>query len=164
MVFHAPVAKATWHPTINEMLMIRCEGDEARGLMHLWDPSWETPQIIDFGAHIPGGRVIGRTIIRWLNSESPHPTIFFSDSQDYLLASLSAIEDGDLHWQETDSNGVSIYGEREESPLVLMPATQKRQFRKVVVEEPTEEFNFSEMSGGSDEMDDTFHFKRAVDS
>jgi len=97
MIFHAPIAKATWHPTIDEVLLIRCEGDESRGLVHLWDPSWDRPKIIDFASRLPGGKIIGgkiigKTVGRWLNTETTTPMVFFSDSQDCILASVGSEE------------------------------------------------------------------------
>ncbi len=143
--------------------MIRCEGHDARGLVHIWEPSWERPRIIDFGAYIPGGKIIGKTIVRWLNVDSAFPAMFFSDSKDYLLCSLSTEEDGDLPWQAAESKGVSIHSEGGESPLELIPTPEKRQFRKVAVEETIEDYKIEDMSSGSEEMDDTFLFKKIVE-
>ncbi len=44
-----------------------------------------------------------------------------------------------------------------------MSAPEKRQFRKVVVEESIEDYNIDDMSSGSEEMDDTFSFKKFVE-
>ena len=162
MILHAPIARVTWHPTIDELLMIRCEGEETRGLVHLWDPSWEKPKVVDFTTQIPGGKILGKTIMRWLNIESEHPAILFSDSQDYILASVSEIDDGDVPWQDAVIRGFDIYGQREESPLNLVPADEKRQRGKVTIESLMEEEGITRMSGGSDEVEDTFRFRKFV--
>ncbi|KAE8446705.1 hypothetical protein EG329_011749 [Mollisiaceae sp. DMI_Dod_QoI] len=162
MILHAPIAKATWHPSIDELLMIRCEGDEARGLVHLWDPSWDRPQIMDFAKQIPGGKILGKTISRWLNVNSPNPAIFFSDSQDCILSSLS---EGDLPWQDAEIRAFDIYGQREESPLQLVPANQKHTNGKVTIADlidDEDEDGGMRMSGGSDDVDDTFQFRKFV--
>ena len=62
MIFHAPVAKVTWHPSIDELILVRCEGNESKALIHLWDPTWESPKILDFAAQLPGGKTIGRRL------------------------------------------------------------------------------------------------------
>jgi hypothetical protein len=160
MIFHAPIAKATWHPTIDELLLVRCEGEESRGLVHVWDPSWEVPKIINFATQMTGGKVIGKTVGRWLNTESGTPAIFFSDSQDCVLASIS--DDGEgLPWSGADSRGVDIYGQIEESPLSLVAADEKRPYGRV--EMVMEDEGMTRMSGGSSEVDDTFRFKKFVE-
>lgn len=161
MIFHAPVAKITWHPTINELIMIRCE--ESRGIAHLWDPSWEKPQIINFAQQVPGGKVIGKTVAKWLNSESSSPALLFSDTQDCLLASLSDADDGDLPWQDSEAQGVDIYGQRTESPLDLVSTNEKKS-SKVTIEALMEEDSFTRMSSGSEEVDDTFHFRKGIEA
>lgn len=144
--------------------MIRCEGDEARGLVHLWDPSWESPKIIDFAKQIPGGKLLGKTIVRWLNVESDHPAIFFSDSQDCLLAALSEEQDGDVPWQNAEVRSFDIYGQREESPLNLVPANEKHTHGKVSIADLMEnDDGMMGMSGESDEVDDTFQFRKFVE-
>lgn len=81
LVHHSPIAKITWNPSIPEHLMIRCEGEECKALAYLWEPSWESPRILDFSARLPEGKIIGRSIIRWLSTdkETNVPAIFFSD-------------------------------------------------------------------------------------
>jgi len=161
MIMHAPIAKATWHPSINEVLMIRCEGDESRGLVHIWEPSWDQPRIVDFQAQIPGGKLIGKTICRWLNVDSQNPAIFFSDSQDCILASIPSTDDEDVPWQEAQLQSSEAYGQREESPLNLIPADKKQ--GRVTIEDLMEDEGITGMSGGSDEMEDTFRFRKFVE-
>jgi len=156
IILHAPIAKITWHPTVDEMLMVRCEGEEGRGLVHLWDPSWAAPRILDFGTQIPGGKVIGKTVVRWLKAEIP--AIFFSDSQYCMLASFAGPAD-DVPWQDPEVRGVDIYGQREESPLNLVPADEKRPYGRVV---DVFDDGMTGMSGGSDEVEDTFRFRKFV--
>jgi hypothetical protein len=171
LILHSPIAKVTWHPSTNEVLLIRCEGEESRGLVHLWDPSWETPKIVDFATLVPGGKVIGRTVGRWLNTpshssasipSSSAPSIFFSDSQDYMLASLG---DGDeeVLWQEEAIRAVDIYGRREESPLNLIPADEMEMQLGTNLGGDLEA-DGTDFSGGSGEVDDTFRFKKPVSS
>jgi hypothetical protein len=164
MVLHAPIAKVTWHPCINELLMIRCEGEESKGLIHLWEPSWQSPKILDFGSQVPEGKIIGKSIARWLNCDSSVPAVFFSDTQDCILASLSEPEEDDLPWQDAGVRGFDIYGQREESPLNLVAADEKTGYARAHIEalmngEPT----MTGMTGGTDEVDDTFRFKKFID-
>ena len=164
MILHSPIAKVTWHPSIDEILLIRCEGDDGRSLAHLWDSSWPGPRIIEFAKQMAGGKTIGKTVIRWLNFESPAPAVYFSDSQDCILASLPDVpdvgeKDATLPWIDAVARGFDIYGQHEESPLSLVPA--KERYGRVRMDEMDE--GSTRMSGGTDEVDDTFRFKRFID-
>ncbi|KAH8815661.1 hypothetical protein F5884DRAFT_852127 [Xylogone sp. PMI_703] len=169
VIFHSPIAKCNWHPRINELLMIRCEGEERNGLVYLWDPSWEGPKIVNFEMQIPGGKLIGKSVIRWLNVNFIHPAIFFSDSQDCILTSVSRPEDTEnVPWQDAPSKPFDIYDDRPESPLVLVPAEEKRPFRRVNVDNTyaEDEDSFAGLSVDSDdadEVDDTFQFRKFVE-
>jgi WD40 repeat protein len=158
LILHAPIAKLTWHPSINEVLMIRCE--ESRGIVQLWDSSWEKPEVINFAEQMPGGKVIGKTIARWLNVDSPNPAMLFSDSQDCLLATISN-DTEEVPWHDAETRRVDIYGQREESPLDFLTTGEKRK-GKVTIDALIEEDSFSRMDSGTDEMDDTFQFRKFV--
>ncbi|KAM3074768.1 hypothetical protein ACMFMG_008185 [Clarireedia jacksonii] len=164
LILHAPVARIIWHPSITELLMIRCEGEENKGRAHLWDPSWEMPKIINFGTQVPEGKIIGKSIIRWLNIDHIFPSLFFSDSQDYMLASLSRPEDtASLPWSDAEARGIDIYGQPDESPLNLVDPVEKRHFRRVKVDPlPDDGDSYMNISEGSEqELDDTFHFLKS---
>ncbi|KAF7879267.1 hypothetical protein EAF04_000464 [Stromatinia cepivora] len=162
LIMHAPVARVTFHPSVNELLMIRCDGEENGGRVQLWDPSWDTPRIITFGMRLPEGRIIGKSIIRWLNVVSAFPSIFFSDSQDCILMSLSKPEDtGMAPWHDSKAGEVDIYGQTKESPLNLGGVEGKRPFRRANADSIADKDNsYTDMSEGSEELDDTFQFRK----
>ncbi|KAJ8065591.1 hypothetical protein OCU04_006267 [Sclerotinia nivalis] len=162
LIMHAPVARVTFHPSVNELLMIRCEGEENKGRVQLWDPSWITPRIITFGMQLPEGKIIGKSIIRWLNVVSAFPSIFFSDSQDCILMSLSKAEDtGMVPWHDSEAREVDIYGQTKESPLNLGGVEGRRPFRRANADSIADKDNsYLDMSEGSEELDDTFHFRK----
>lgn len=166
MIFHSPVAKATWHPSINKIILVRCDGEDSRSLVHLWDPSWPGPKIINYAQQMVGGKVIGKTISRWLNAESSPPTIYFSDSQDCILSCLpdepdqadDGCKDSTLPWMDAPARDSNIFGQQEESPLSLVPATER--YGRVRMDEMDE--GSTRMSGGSEDVDDTFLFKKFI--
>lgn len=162
LIMHAPVARVTFHPSVNELLMIRCEGEENKGRVQLWDPSWEAPKIINFATRLPEGKIIGKAIIRWLNVASAFPSIFFSDSQDCILMSLSKPEDTEMvPWHDSEAKGVDIYGQTEESPLNLVGVEKERPSRRVNADTIADNDNsYMDLSEGSEELDDTFHFRK----
>lgn len=146
--------------------MIRCEGDENRGVAHIWEARWESPKVIDFNTCIPGGQILGKAVIRWLDMDSPQPVMFFSDSEDFMLASLSGPQDGALPWEETqaeDETNVDMHGEREESPLDLVPSPIKSLNNSKSSIDETTGNSFSAMSAGSGDLEDTFQFKKFVE-
>ncbi len=102
--------------------------------------------------------MIGKTIGRWLNAESGSPAIFFSDSQDYILAS-GTDDAGALPWQDTEGRESNVHGQPEESPLSLVAVDEKRPFGRI--HELTDD-EMTRMSDGSSEVDDTFRFRKFV--
>ncbi|KAF7897550.1 hypothetical protein EAF00_005778 [Botryotinia globosa] len=162
LIMHSPVARVTFHPSVNELLMVRCEGEENKGRIKMWDPSWDAPRIVNFGLQIPEGKIIGKSTIKWLNVASVSPSIFFSDSQDCILLSLSKLEDAEMvPWHESEARGVDIYGQTQESPLNLVEGDGKRHFKRVNADDTADNDNtYMDMSDGSEELDDTFHFRK----
>lgn len=173
LIQHSPVAKLTWNPSINELLLIRCENDDTKGIAYLWEPSYETPKIIDFSTQLPDGRVMGKTVIRWLRTppseddqeESQTAALFFADTQDTLLASLSE-NDEDVPWNEAKAKAMNIYGQAEESPLniVDMPYHENAGSE---LPSPEEAGNGTILTLGEEDMtegdmDDTFEFKKST--
>lgn len=173
LIQHAPVAKLTWHPSINELLLIRCESDDTKGVAYIWEPTFGTPRIVDFSAQLPEGRTLGRTVIRWLptpsssdiEEEGQVPALFFADTQDTILASLSENEN-EVPWNEAKEKAVDIYGQTEESPLniVDMPYHEDAGSQ---MPSPEEAGNGTILTLGEEDMtegdlDDTFDFKKST--
>lgn len=169
LVQHSPVAKITWHPSIDELLLIKCESEDTKGVAYLWEPSFEVPRIVDFGAQLPEGRTMGKTVIRWLptngedDSRTPAPALFFADAHDTILASLSESSE-DVPWNEAKAKAVDIYGQTEESPLNIVDMPYHESMRGDM---PSPEGDATIMTLGEEDeteegdMDDTFHFKKS---
>ncbi len=149
LLFHTPVASLAWHPTIRESLLVRCEGDEYQHVTFVWDPLSEGPQTIDFGRRLPGTNASGKSHASWLNTEAgAAPTIFFSDAKNYVLASLAESDDASLPWPQVAAAGWSAGDHREESPLELVPASDR----------PVSRYGDRDEDGS--ELEDTFVHKR----
>lgn len=173
LIQHSPVAKLTWHPSINELLLIRCENDDTKGVAYLWEPSYETPTIIDFSTQLPDGRVMGKAVVRWLRTppsedneeEGQTPALFFADTQDTLLASFSEIEE-DVPWDEAKAKAMDIYGQAEESPLNIVDMPYHEDAGSEMPS-PEEAGNGTILTLGEEDMtegdmDDTFEFKKST--
>ncbi|KAK3333181.1 WD40-repeat-containing domain protein [Cercophora scortea] len=125
LLFHGNISNLSWHPSIQETLLIRCEGDQYSGLVFVWDPLSEGPQLVDFTQRLPDKRVAGKWRASWIgvDSSSP-PSLFFSDAQSYVLASLSDPNPDSLPWGDREIIEQGDPMIREESPLELVPAPE----------------------------------------
>lgn len=106
---------------------------------------------------------MGKSVARWLVFNATTPAVFFSDTQDCILAVLGDGGEEDLPWQDAVARGVDIYGEQEESPLNLVAADEKQQWRRGTMDALMNEPTMTRMSGDSDEVDDTFRFRKFVE-
>ncbi|KAL2170538.1 hypothetical protein VTG60DRAFT_4646 [Thermothelomyces hinnuleus] len=154
LLFHGNVASLSWHPQIPETLQIRCEGDQYNGLVFVWDPLSEGPHSLDFARHLPGGKAGGKQRALWLGSnESSPPSVFFSDTHNYVLASLGDADQIPPPWGDHELSGQGPLAggdsDREESPLNLVPAPDARP-----------EVPDLEGDGDYSELEDTFVYKR----
>jgi hypothetical protein len=119
LLFHSEVRSVTWHPTLRETLLIRCDGDLYNGMVFVWDPLSEGPRTVDFASHLPDQKVTGRPQATWLHLDDYEtPVLFFSDEHSYVLASVGESEHEVPYWQDRSA----IESHREESPLELVPA------------------------------------------
>jgi hypothetical protein len=164
MIQHSPIAKISWHASIPELLLLRCEGDECRGLSYLWEPSYEVPKIVDFSTQLPEGKIMGKAVIRWLatssDTEAGDPALFFSDSQDCILASVLEGEGGEVPWKQAEKKAVDIYGQLEESPLDLVPARKGKVSAREIMDAEATITTFD--VGAGEEVDDTFRFRKFI--
>lgn len=123
LLFHGDVSNLSWHPTVRESLLIRCEGDQYDGIVFVWDPLSEGPRSVDFAQSMPGKRTVGKWRASWLGLEESAPiSLFISDAQNYLLASLPDHDHDLLPWSRHPNTGHTDRTTREESPLELVPA------------------------------------------
>jgi hypothetical protein len=126
--------------------MIRCDGDLYTNIVFVWDPLSEGPGTLDFTSHLPGQKGIRKSQTHWLRIEDTEkPSLFFSDSHDYVLATVAETGQDGLCWED---GGNSEERQREESPLELVPA------------DTTVDPTFDEDEDGyASELEDTFVHK-----
>jgi len=126
LLFHGNVSNLSWHPTISETLLIKCEGDQYSGLVFVWDPLSEGPRSVDFGQYLPGAKTVGKWRASWLGIDEASPvSLFLSDAQNYMLASLADPDQGLLPWSGHSNAGHTERTSRDESPLELVPAEEE---------------------------------------
>ncbi|KAM7193597.1 WD40 repeat-like protein [Rhypophila sp. PSN 637] len=125
LLFHGDVSKLSWHPTVRETLLIRCEGDQYSRIVFVWDPLSEGPRSVDFAQYLPGGKTVGRWRASWLGLDEANPiSLILSDSQNCMLASLPDHDQVLLPWSGHPNTGNAERTTREESPLELVPADE----------------------------------------
>jgi len=145
LLFHGSISAMSWHPSIPETLLIRCEGDQYDGLVFVWDPLSEGPRSVDFAQHLPRAKTAGKWRALWLGLDaSCPPSLFLSDAQNYLLASLTEPDQETLPWDNLAGSDIR----RAESPLELVPAEDAELEALDVGEED------------NSELEDTFVHKR----
>lgn len=150
LLFHADVSSIDWHPSIKELLLIRCTG-EGSGAAFLWDPISGGPQVLDLSDQVPGGQVTGRVHAEWLAVDGDAAGILLRDDKQYLIASFCESADDQPIWSQNrgdDNFSVTQDRARSESPLELVPAPTHRSDD----DEPP-------VLDASD-LDDTFHFRK----
>jgi hypothetical protein len=148
-MFHANITKVEWHPSVPELLLVRCEGEAYSSIVFVWDPLSDGPRPIQFSPHLSNTKLTGRTNISWLRTIEEPAVLFFTDHQEGILASLT---DADAEeklppWaKQTTSN-----------PCVINKLTPGLSTTK---NEPDDD-NSTDMDEGISELDDTFHFKKS---
>src|SRR5688572_6430505 len=38
LLFHGNIRSLSWHPSVRETLLVRCDGDSYSGIVFIWDP------------------------------------------------------------------------------------------------------------------------------
>lgn len=147
LMFHGNISTASWHPSVRETLLIRCEGDLYQGLVFVWDPLTEGPKPIDFTSQPSMGQITGKSQIIWLALKDIEPgVLFFSDSKNYIMASLVDSEEDPVPWEGKQNSALHSATRTDDSLLDILHANGSDQG--------------ADGEDDDDELDDTFHFKR----
>ncbi|KAI0389826.1 hypothetical protein F5Y17DRAFT_462368 [Xylariaceae sp. FL0594] len=141
LMFHANITKAEWHPSLPELLLVRCEGEAYSGIAFVWDPLSDGPRPIDFLPHLSSKRLAGRTSVSWLKTVEEPAVLFLTDHQECILTSLA---DGD--------GGAKRLPWAQQNP----PTTDI-----ITTDDGPDDGYSTDMDGGVSELDDTFHFKKS---
>jgi hypothetical protein len=99
LMFHS-VVDFHWHPTARELLLVTCQDEKYRGVSFVWDPLSEGPKPVSLGAHLPNGKIVGRTRTTWINSDPEFPVVVISDAQNGVLVSCSDGAQCPTPWRE----------------------------------------------------------------
>ncbi|KAI1196648.1 hypothetical protein F5X97DRAFT_205775 [Nemania serpens] len=146
LIYHANVAKAEWHPSQPELLLVRCEGEGYSTLVFVWDPLSNGPHPVEFSRQLPNAKVTGQADATWLDTSTEPAALFFTDHAKYVLLSLADID--------------AQVGTDAAPPWAT----------HVNMDTPTEfdilinnidDSNSTDGDDGITELDDTFHFKKS---
>ncbi|KAH8197506.1 hypothetical protein TruAng_008327 [Truncatella angustata] len=144
LIFHAEISRVEWHPSQPELLLVKCEGQDHAGKVFVWDPLSEGPRAVDFTSHF-AGNVSGRSSAYWLQLPEGPASLFFTDSESYLLGSMAGPEDGNVPWRLYQS----------------APSASSRQAARSPLSSAKEhDMDDSDMGGDASQLDDTFQFKK----
>lgn len=103
LMFHSNVS-FTWHPTARELLLVTCQDNNYRGVSFVWDPLSAGPKAVSLEAHVPDGKLVGRSQSTWLNGDSEYPILLLSDAQHYLMMLCADVEQSLAPWGEATGN------------------------------------------------------------
>ncbi|KAG9254884.1 uncharacterized protein F5Z01DRAFT_57791 [Emericellopsis atlantica] len=84
LVFHSPVS-FSWHPTVQELLLITCRVDERRTLPFVWDPLMDGPRSVLSEQALSSQ---GKMEAHWVDWENEQPVLLLNDSQRYCFVSV----------------------------------------------------------------------------
>jgi hypothetical protein len=85
LIFHLAVS-FSWHPTMQELLLINCRVDERRSLPFVWDPLMDGPRIVnDNEEALP---TQSKLEAHWVNWEAEQPVLLLNDAEHYSFASV----------------------------------------------------------------------------
>lgn len=144
IMFHAEISRVDWHPSQPELLLVKCDGQDYNGVIFTWDPLSGGPGVCDLRSHLPESKISGRSSTYWLQSRTGPASLFFADSQHYLLGAMVDADEDEVPW------GVS-------QPTFSIDSNQSARFPGDFVKES--DGDESDMGEGVSQLDDTFHFK-----
>ncbi|KAH6896963.1 WD40-repeat-containing domain protein [Thelonectria olida] len=115
LMFHSTV-NFDWHPAIRELLLVTCQDENHRGVSFVWDPLTNGPEPVLLEAHLPDGKLVGKTQSVWINGETESPVLLISDAQRYLMMSCAdAADQCPTPWHEPGGNDRVLGSAREAS-------------------------------------------------
>ncbi|MCJ1467897.1 hypothetical protein MMC07_006522 [Pseudocyphellaria aurata] len=134
LIHHSPVKKVWWHPSIVNLLLIQC--DLVDPVAHLWNAAWEAPKVIK----LPLDKLDGKIEAKWLFDEAIDlHMLMLGNAHNYVIGHISP--DGELASlpDEIETTGAGP-------------------------EDMFDEGNSLDLCKVSDEVDDTFRFRRHAES
>lgn len=118
LIFHNSVSTMSWHPTVQEELLITCEGEAYDSLPFVWNPLSEGPRPVNFLHALPDAKSNGKTQCSWLDWPSETVLLHFADSKHTVLAALAEAEQPPPSWQHATNQGWKSGSSKLETPLM----------------------------------------------
>ena len=154
MIHHSPIRSVNWHPTSNDMLLLHCAIDEP--IVHLWNASWSSPQILDIRLEKTCGRIEACWIFTAVHESS---RLMIGNANNYTTVSLNA--DGEVLPATTTEETINLGADDrfdEGNSMDLSPIKLSHDCATINLSAESPES--SGRWGGSGDLDDTFQFKR----
>lgn len=108
LIFSSDIASFRWHPVIPELLLVTCQGRDSDGVVFVWDPLSDGPQVLDCALRFPDEKISPKWQVRWIRSDTNPGVIYVGDSSRYVLASLVESDEAQPNWSDvhlSPSNG-----------------------------------------------------------
>ncbi len=154
LIHHSPVRSVHWHPTFHNLIMLHCAVDQA--VVYVWKMSSNSPRVLPFHLDRTGGR-LGDCWISTAANESPR--LMLGNAHNYAFLSLSA--DGAILPER------EFKGTLDSEPDDRFDEGNSMDLSPVKLSQDGMTTNFPDVSpgssgrwGGSDDLDDTFSYRR----
>ncbi|KAH7329247.1 WD40-repeat-containing domain protein [Stachybotrys elegans] len=113
LIFHSGVS-FQWHPTVRELLLIRCLDDGRRDVAFIWDPLSNGPVPVSLGEQRVDAKPCGKLQTAWINGTGTAESaalLLLSDATRYALLSVSISDDQTCtSWQQEEGGGSASAG------------------------------------------------------
>ena len=156
IVHHSTIKKFQWHPSIADLLLMHCAINEP--VIHLWRDSWESPRVIQL--HLE--RLGGKMEVSWLHSDVEDlARLMLSSTQNYTTAQIMSNGHGLFQPLKAKSLGAGPEDMFDEGNSFDLSSGRIPSERGPIDGlEDSSDHEQSAQWNHSDDIDDTFHYKR----
>lgn len=160
LIHHSPVKRVRWHPEIAGLLLIHCNIVDP--VIHLWNAAWESPKLISLELDKLGGKMEAN----WLRDDATDMhTLMLGNAYNYVTGKIS--RNGELVSlpKEIEIAGAGPEDMFDEgNSMDLSPVKVSHDEVTMEAGGDSSAFGYSEQWNVSDEVDDTFNYRRHAKS
>lgn len=160
LIHHSPVKRIRWHPEIAGLLLIHCNIVDP--VIHLWNAPWESPKVIGLQLDKLGGKMEANWL---LDDATDMHSLMLGNAYNYVIGKIS--RNGELVSlpKEIEMTGAGPENMFDEgNSLDLSPIKVSHDEVTMEARGDSSALEYSEQWNVSDEVDDTFNYRRHAKS
>ncbi|KFA47018.1 hypothetical protein S40293_09712 [Stachybotrys chartarum IBT 40293] len=104
LLFHSNV-NFQWHPSIRELLLIRCLNESHHGVSFVWDPLMNGPTSIFLKEYLPDAKLDGKAQVAWVEGQVESPALLLSNTSHYVLLLVAENDHVPVGWPQRNGSG-----------------------------------------------------------